>query len=117
MATPSQKNAVRHPKRSMRLAMTGRMTSCPAPIPAATTPSANPRRAVNQRATATAAVGLDAPPTATMIRTPKMMYACQRLTMEPTAAVPTPRSAILAAKITRGPVRSAHRPERAWATP
>ena len=51
--------------------MTGRITNCPAADPPATTPSASPRRAVNQRATATAEVGLDAPPTATMIRTPK----------------------------------------------
>jgi hypothetical protein len=95
----------------------GTSTSCPAADPAETTPSARPRRAVNQRATATAEVGLDAPPTPSMIRTPKIRYACQRVTIELTATVPTPRRAMLAAKITRGPVRSAQRPARAWATP
>jgi hypothetical protein len=72
---------------------------------------------VNQRATATAEVGLDAPPMPSMMRTPKIAYACQSVTIELTAIVPTPRIAMLVAKMTRGPVRSAQRPEKAWASP
>src|SRR5262245_64842824 len=71
MAAPSQRNAVRHPSAPTSAAMTGTRTNCPAAEPAATTPRASPRRAVNQRATATAEVELDAPPMANMIKTPK----------------------------------------------
>ena len=97
--------------------MTGTSTNWPAADPAATIPRASPLRAVNQRATATAEVGLEAPPMPSMIRTPKIAYACQIVTIVLTAIVPTPRSATLVAKMTRGPVRSAQRPEKAWASP
>ena len=102
--TPSQRNAARQPSEPMRVAMTGTSTNWPAADPAPTIPRASPRRAVNQRATATAEVGLDAPPMPSMMRTPKIAYACQSVTIELTAIVPTPRIAMLVAKMTRGPV-------------
>ena len=81
-------SAMRQPKRSVRLASSGRNTNCPVATLAVRMPTTRPRRATNQRAAIVAPSTSAVMPVPSPITTPHSSISCQTCVMNSDATRP-----------------------------